>query len=328
VALLEHERDFFNDDIDKERSRRESASALSKQYQAEIARRTEARRPQMKLGAAKEEAADVKEFFPFTHGEQLEKRRRDLARQQHKELCDHLALVNPSPRVDPLKPRPVRKYGAQTNDPQKPAEAHSFNNEYPCFLKKAKEYATRLPDPKVGHLAMKQRVAEAYEALQRDYAARLAERESIGLGKELTLADGLEAEAQKASVEERRKNAAAIREQMEEQRRRRAEEKQQARAEHHGYYGPKDKRFTVQQSLAKEHADDLRRQIEVDKERAKDLRDYELAQDRLYHESHVNDMLNDQRRAGMREKKSQRMLKESWDQQVKMRQVRSIIQHV
>merc|ERR1719440_381923 len=65
VALLEHERDFFNDDIDKERSRRESASALSKQYQAEIARRTEARRPQTKLGAAKEEAADLKEFFPF-----------------------------------------------------------------------------------------------------------------------------------------------------------------------------------------------------------------------------------------------------------------------
>jgi hypothetical protein len=205
---------------------------------------------------------------------------------------------------------------------------HSFNNGYPIFLKKAKEYATRLADPKVGRLAMQQRVAAAYETLQRDYAAKLADREGLGFGAQLNVVDGLESAAQAASLEERRKNAAAIREQMEEQRLKREEEKKQARGERHGYYGPSDKKHTVQQSLAKGHADDLRRQIEIDKARVKDLRAYELAQDRLYQESHVQELLNDQRHASARERKSQRVLKESWDQQVKMRQVRSIVQNV
>merc|ERR1719420_2834733 len=94
---------------------------------------------------------------------------------------------------------------------------------------------------------------------------------------------------------ERRKNADAVRQQMEDARLRRDEEKKLARAEHHGYYGPADKRHTVQQSLAKEHANDLRRQIEVDKARVKNLREYELAQDRIYHETQMQELLNDQK---------------------------------
>lgn len=318
VALLEQERAAFDDDIHKERSRREDARSLSDHYKDEIAKRAEARRRDMM------HPVQEREFFPFTDGESLERKRKDLARAHMKDLL--AARVATSARADPLRARPVRNYGESVAEPPKPSEVHSFNANYPVFLKKATEYATKLADPVAGRAVLQQRVASTYERLQRDYAAKLAERENQGLG--INMNDSLTADTEAASMEERKKNAVAIRQQIEDQRLRREEEKKESRSERHGYYGPSNKTLTVQKQLAKEHANDLRRQIEVDKARAKDLREYELAQDRIFQESHVQNLLNDQQRASVREKKSKRVLKESWDQQVKMRQVRAIVQNV
>jgi len=319
VALLEIERGSFDDDIIKDRSKNDAARALADHHKAEIARRAEARRRADQAKARKDPS-----HFPFTDGEKLEKRRKDLARAHAQDLLEQ--FVTSAPRADPLKPRAVQAYGENAARPTTAPEVHSFNSHYPVFLTKAREHTLRLADPVANRAAAQQRVAAAYEALQRDYETKLAEREGRGFGLEKN--DSLSAEAQAASLEERKKNADAIRQQMEEKLQKREEEKKQAREESHGYYGPANKGYTVQQSLAKEHANDLKRQIEVDKARAKDLREYELAQDRIYNESQSQAIVSDQRHAIMREKKSQRVLKESWAQQVKMRQVRAIVQRV
>merc|ERR1719399_561384 len=104
-------------------------------------------------------------------------------------------------------------------------EVHSFNSHYPVFLTKAREHTLRLAAPVANRAAAQQRVAAAYEALQRDYETKLAEREGRGFGLEKN--DSLSAEAQAASLEERKKNADAIRQQMEEKPRIRAREERQ-----------------------------------------------------------------------------------------------------
>ena len=70
-----------------------------------------------------------------------------------------------------------------------------------------------------------------------------------------------------------------------------------------------------------------RREREVDRARAQDLRAYELAQDRMHLESYAQEITNDARHGNLRRKKNQRLLKQSWEQQVKMRQVRAIVQN-
>jgi hypothetical protein len=306
-----------DEEIDQIRSRREAASALSKEYKAELERKEAARR----RGSLR---APEAEFFPFTDGEQLDVKRQDLRRKHTEHLLDHLTVVNPAPREDPLRPRAVRKYGEAVTDFD-PPPVHSFNSNYPSFLKKSREYATKFADPEATRMAMKQRVSAAYEAMQREYAAKLADHEERGVG--LQINDSLMKEEAAAAIEKRKQVDLAVRQQMEERAVRRAEEKRAARDETHGYFGPTDKTRSAQAAIAKEHANDLMRQIEVDRARAQDLRAYELAQDRMHLESYAQEITNDARHGNLRRKKNQRLLKQSWEQQVKMRQVRAIVQN-
>jgi hypothetical protein len=139
--------------------------------------------------------------------------------------------------------------------------------------------------------------------------------------------DDLTGEAAAAARVEKRKVAAEVRQQIEEREKARAEEKRQVKLEMHGYFGPDQKTRAAQKATEKEHASELLRQMEVDRARMKDLKAYELAQDRVLIENQAQEIKNDLKYGSVSKRKKQLVLKQSWDQQVKMRQVRAIVQN-
>jgi hypothetical protein len=321
LEMLKGESSLLKGDMDADKSRRAHAKVLSDGYREAI---------DSKLGARRETPQPEPEFFPFTGGEQLEVKRKLVARAQHAEFLarepDPGKRAKHTPRRpdDPLQPMAVRTYEEKEVDPRGFKDS-TFTAVYPAFLTKSSTYVTRMVNPQTQQAALAQKVSATFDKLQKDWEDKKAEDKNRSMG--LHVNDNLEQEERARERAKNRANADALRLQIREARaRRQAEDAERSRAQS-GHFGPIDRKNQKDQLEAK-NAQELLEQMATARARAEDLRQYDMEQDRLYAENQVKDLVTEREKEMRKVQKSHAVLRNSWAQQVKMRNVRSIVQSV
>lgn len=312
AELLEADRAAFGANQEQARVRREQQIALSEHYREEIAERAARRK-------AAKQPVEEKRYFPFTDGERVERLQREAKAKRQEEMQRVHAEIAPPVRRNPQARPPVAPYsGEQALGPPK---VHSFNNAYPLFLSKAEDHMTRRTDARHVHRAMRAKMSETYDELKGEFEQSKHEERQRNAG--LALHDRLTGVGASDMLQERLKNAEVLRKQIADKQQRLSDEKAAFRAHEHGYFGPPNKMKT--DVLVHEHKRILKEQMQEQKARNEDDREFDLKQDRILNHNMLREMVSDHERSTKKVWKYRETLKRSWEQQLKMKGVRDIV---
>jgi len=312
AELLREDQQAFGRHQEAQSKRKDMAVALAEHYREEIAARAARRK-------AAKAPVEEKRYFPFTDGERVEQQQREAKARRQAEMQACMEELSPRPRRNPQARPPVAPYVGEAA--AKPPQVHSFNDCYPKFLSKAEDHMTRRTDVQHVHRAMRAKMDETYSRLQGEFEQSKQQERQRNAG--LALHDRLTGVGAADMLQERRKNAEVLRQQMEDKRQRLSDEKAAYRAHEHGYYGPPNKQKT--DVLVVEHKRMLKAQMQEQKSRLEDDREFDLKQDRILNANMLREMVSDHERSAKKVWKYRETLKRSWEQQLKMKGVRDIV---
>lgn len=154
----------------------------------------------------------------------------------------------------------------------------------------SKVYVSRVNNQQAVRAALETSVSQAYEDLAKEYA----ERKVVATDRERSMFahDGMAGAGDAEKAEKRLHNAQYIQQQMREREAERREARLKKKHEQHGYFGPNDN-LEQKEAVRKANQADLISQIEVDRLRRADRRQYKIDEEQCMNRVHAGEATKD-----------------------------------